>query len=304
MMSERVEREEAAVGYTWGVAEGDRYLRNPDGELKRVSDDAFRLVEALADGSVSKADLDGGTLRLVDGLEDEGYLRRDAPVVQIVPPDDIPILPQIVAFVVLLGFGVYAAILEQPELRPTLGLQTTGQLLALAGLTVVSLAIHETGHYVAGRSHLDPSVRIGFVNGVIPAVITDTTGAWLLPRNRRRWISLAGPLVELAWLMIVLLVHYLVFPESLVLGSLVVVIVGHVTFSINPLIHGDGYWLLLDTFDIVDLRNHGIEDLKSYKPTLAAAYVVASYGFGAFIGVASVVSLGSAAGLLGPPPWR
>lgn len=301
-MNERIEREEAPVGYTWGVAEGDRYLRNPEGELKRVSDDAFRLVEALGEGSMTKDDLDGGALRLVEGLEDEEYLRPDAPVVRFVPPDDIPILPQVLAFVVLFGFGIYAAVLEQPELRPTLGLQTTGQMLALGGLVVLSIAIHELGHYVAGRSHLDPSVRIGRVNGVVPAVITDTTGAWLLPRNRRLWISLAGPLAELGWMVVVLAAHYLLFPESLVLGSLVVVIVSHIFFSVNPLIHGDGYWLLLDAFGIVDLRNRGIENLKRYEPTPAAAYVLLSYGFGAFIAVASVLSLAQSAGLL-DVPW-
>lgn len=299
-MEERIERENTKIGYVWANVGEDYYLRNGDNDLKRISANMFRLVELLADDEIMKDELDGKALQLVEQLEAEGYISPNAPVIQLVQPDDVPILPQAGLFVVLLGLGVYAAVLQWKELGPALGMKTTDQLLLLGGLVIVSIVIHEMGHYLAGRTHLDPSLRLGTVNGVIPAVITDTTGGWMLPRNRRLWISLGGPLVELVWMVGVLAVHYFLLPDSVVLGALVVIIVGQVVASINPLIHGDGYWFLMDALRIKSLRSRGIDDLRKFEPTLAAGYVLLSYGFGVCIALMLIVSVVDHIGLIGP----
>lgn len=299
-MKEQIELEDAKIGYVWASVEGNHYLRNSDGNLKWISADMLRLLELLADGTMSKDDLDGKAPHLIEQLEAEGYISPNAPVVQLVQPDDIPILPQACLFVVLLGLSVYTAILQWKELGPALGVKTTGQLLLLGGFVVVSIAIHEAGHYFAGRRYLDPSLRIGTVNGVIPAVITDTTGGWILPRNRRLWISLGGPLVELVWMVSILVVHYFLLPDCVVLEALIVIIVGQVVASINPLIHGDGYLILMDMLGIRKLRSQGLHDLRRFEPTLAAGYVLLSYGFGICIALVLVVSIAGYIGLIDP----
>ncbi|WP_276301542.1 hypothetical protein [Halorussus lipolyticus] len=295
-MERITERDESPIGYTWGESDDTYFLRNPEGGFRGVSENALKLLEALADGEVVRDDLDGEALALVERLEDKGYLRKDAPVVRIVEPDDIRLWPRFLAFVVLLGIGVFATVREIAVLGRLDELLTPVRLSLFAGLTVVSLIIHEGGHYLASRRFIDPSVDVGTVNGILPVLKTNTDGAWMLPRNRRRWISLAGPFVELVWLVVVLGVELVVGP-SLVLDALVVTTVGRVLLSLNPLIHGDGYWLMVDTFGWVNLRTRGIRDLYERRTSAAAGYVVLSYSLPV---VVLLASLSSAVARFGP----
>jgi hypothetical protein len=106
-----------------------------------------------------------------------------------------------------------------------------------------------------------------------------TNGAWLLPTNLRRWISLAGPLVELAACLPVVAVRYAGISNSPILALVVVGVTSQIVFALNPLYHGDGYWLLVDTFGLDGLKSRGIEDFRGGRPTRAAAYAALSYGF-------------------------
>jgi hypothetical protein len=97
--------------------------------------------------------------------------------------------------------------------------------------------------------------------------------------------------VELVWLVGLVVAYYVAFPESLALNVFIFSTVGSILFSINPLIHGDGYWMLVDGFDLVNLRKRGIADLRERRVSLAAAYVVVSYSFGGAVFVFSASSL-------------
>lgn len=291
-MNRTVEREDPQLGFRWGESEGTYYLEHPDGDgYRRVSEDALTLLRKLASGEVARADLDRNrnAADLVDRLERNGYLDPDAPVVRVEEPPDIRLWPRTAVFVVLLAVGLYAGWVESTTLGGYAELFDPTNLATLAVLTGVSVAAHEAAHYVVARRFVDPSVRLGLVNAVLPAFITDTTGAWALPRNRRRWITLAGPYVELWLLAGFATLHYLAFPDSVVLGATVLALVGHILFSLNPLVHGDGYWLLTDTLGVVNLRTRGLDDLRSRTPSLAAGYVVVSYAYGIATLVVSVV---------------
>lgn len=282
-MNRTVEREDPEVGFRWGESEGTYYLEHPDRTgYRRVSEDALTLLRGLAGGDVSRADLadDDDAAELVDRLRREGYLDPDAPVVRVERPPDVRLWPRSVAFVALSVVALSVGWVEWTTVEGYDALFAPTRLAAVVALTLLALVVHEAGHYVAARKFVDPTVRLGTVNAVLPAIITDTTGAWTLPRNRRRWITLAGPLVELVVLVGIAAVHYLVFPDSLVLSAAVLSIVGHLLFSLNPLVHGDGYWLLADTFGVVNLRTRGLRDLRRRRPSFAAGYVVVSYAYG------------------------
>lgn len=292
------ERRKSPVGYTWGEA-GDMYfLRNPEGGFRRISENALKLLEALADGEMVRDDLQGEALALVERLESKGYLRQNGSVVRIVEPEDVRFWPRFLVFLLLLGIGAYASIGEIAVLGQPDALLTPVRLSLFVALTVVSLAIHEGGHYLASRPFFEPSVEIGTINGILPVVKTTTDGAWMLPRNRRRWISLAGPLAELVWLTVVLAVQTFV-ASSVVLAALLVTIVGRVLFSLNPLVHGDGYWLVVDTLGCVNLRTRGIQDLRERQPSSAAGYVLLSYSFPVAV---LFVSISSTAAYFGAAP--
>ncbi|WP_135853176.1 hypothetical protein [Halorussus salinus] len=287
-MRTETQRPDPAVGYTWGESDGSYFVRNPDGDFRQVSENAMKLLEALADGEMTTDDLDGGALRLAERLEDEGYFGPNRPVERIVTPSDIALWPRSVLFFILFGVVAYTVLPAVSSLGTLSTRLSPSRVVTVGGLLLTGVAVHESGHHLAAREYLDPSFRIQRVNGVIPTVTTNTSGAWILPKNRRRWISLAGPFAELLWVLGVV-VYDAFLPASTALELYLVAALTGFAFTLNPLIHGDGYWLLVDTFGVVNLRKRGLHDLEKPKLSLAATYVAVSYLFGIGTFVASVV---------------
>lgn len=300
-MRKHVEIENPEYGFSWCEIDGTYYVTTDDDEYRRISESVLSLLRSFARGELTKAGLqrqiDGGesvlaaesnvsaeeVLSFVESYIEAGVLRADEPVVQIVPPEDIRLWPRAgLLFVVLSILGIAVVdIVVQLDRTVVERLDLATILLTLAG-SWLFIVVHELGHYVTSNRHFEPSVRVDLVNGIVPAVVTDTTGSWMLPRNRRVWINLAGPLLELLAVLPVVGIYY-VRPDSLLVQLLLLTVFGHVFFSLNPLIHGDGYWMACDLLDVVNVRGEGIEDLAARQPSLRAAYVVASYGFGAVL---------------------
>lgn len=289
-MQREIRQNDSEIGFTWVESENEYYIRNPTGDLKRISDDGLTVLQELANGTVTRDELPVTAKLLVEQLETEHYLRSDAPVVELIPPDDIRLWPRGLLFLGLVASGVYISMLKLPVSDSIEDLFTPNRMLLFGGLMLVTIAIHEGGHYLASKPYIDPTVRLGTVNGIIPAAITETTGAWMLPRNRRLWIHLAGPFTHLVWLHTVFVIQYLYFPENIVLTVLILSSMANIAFSFNPLIHGDGYWFLLDSFTIIDLRSRGITDVRNREWTFAAGYVLASYTYAVLV-LVSIVSI-------------
>ena len=305
-MKRDVEDDDPAMGYTWAEVDGAYYLRNPNGEYRSVSDDAMRFVEMLADGELTPDDLDGGASRLFETLRDEAYLRPSDSVVRLVQPAEIRFWPRVLAFLALLGVAVGASVAEAAELGTAISslenlfaLLTPFNVISFALLTAFHVAIHEYGHHRAARDDIETSHEFGTINWFIPAVITNTDGAWVLPRNNRRWISLAGPVADLLGVVAVVAVHYLLFPENQLLSAFVLFRTYQIVYGLLPIYHGDGYWLLVDTFDLGNFRERGLDHVRDRTISWAAAYVVTTYGFGVLTFVAILVWTTLAFGLEG-----
>jgi len=314
-MNRNVVIEDAEYGFSWCHVEGRYFLETPDGGFRAVNEAVVRLLEKVARGEIALSALrtqaEGGeavideshtsaeeALSLVEGYVEQGILSEGDPVVEIVPPDDVALWPYVAGFLVLLSvFGLAVASIVSNASVAVVREVSVGHLAVTMVLSAAYLGIHEYGHYALSDRHFDPSVRFDFVNGVVPAVVTDTTGSWMLPRNWRILINLAGPLVELAAGLPLVALHYL-YPQSLLAQILVVSVFAHVVLSLNPLIHGDGFWILCDYFGLMNVRPKGIEDLTDLRPSWSAAYVVVSYGFGALVAVYMVVMLASFVGLV------
>lgn len=286
-MKREIEDDDPAIGYTWAEVDGTYYLRNPSGEFRTVSDDAMRFLELLADGEVTEDDLDGGALGLFETLRDEQYLRRSAPVVRLVQPPEIRLWPRVLAFLALLGVAAAASVAEAAALGSTTSLVdhlfdllTPLNVVVFAVLIAFQLAIHEYGHHLAARDDIETSYEFGTINWFVPAVLTNTDGAWVLPRNNRLWISLAGPVADLVGVVAIAVVHYLVFPGNPLLGAFVLLRTYQIVYGLLPVYHGDGYWLLVDTFGLGNLRERGLQHVRHWTVSWAAAYVVVTYGLG------------------------
>jgi hypothetical protein len=290
-MQRKIRQEDPKIGFTWIESEGEYYIRNPQGDLKRLSEDWLSMLQEVANSTVSKEDLPPTAKETIEQLEAENHLRSQASVIELVPPEDIRIWPRLLTFLVLLAVSLYVSL---PILSTPISISqlfTPKQMILFLILLILSIAIHESGHFLASKPYLEPTVRLGTLNDIIPAAITDTTGAWMLPRNRRLWIHLAGPFVQLLLIQIFLIGHYFFFPMSIVLDLLIFTGLSMIIYSFNPLVHGDGYWFLMDLYNISGLRSQGIKDIHNRKLTFATGYVFASYIYAVVLVLGWVISL-------------
>jgi hypothetical protein len=316
-MQTETEISDAAYGYTWCETDGRLYLRAEDGEFREVNQQTIDLLRLFAEGELTREALqrqiDGGeavideasattpeeVLDFFEGYLEDGVVQEGGTVTRLIPPEDIRLWPRVIAVLLPLAVVLAALFTNVAQFQQlTVDPPSIWLVLAVVPATFLYAGIHELGHYVTSSRYFDSSIRIDTVNGVVPSFVTDTNGAWLLPRNRRIWINLAGPLVELlAALPLALLA--LTGSGGLFVLLVLSVVLSHVVFALNPLIHGDGYWILCDLLDVVNLRSRGIEALRQWKLTLPAMYVLASYGFGALVVVSAVVTTVYAGGVRG-----
>lgn len=285
----KVEKTDTRYGFTWITIDGKYRIRTPDKQFKEVPKVVVdTLKEKASDTSIEEliaatAEQDAGAADVIREMHEEGFIREDAPVERVHPPDDIRIWHR------ALGVGVLLCV------AGALWIETVSRVAGpivdhpfqylLDGVPVLipvvfcSVVIHEVGHYyTAWRQGLNPSFGTSVINGVVPAVVTKTHGGWSLPRNRRMWNTLAGPAYGLVWTLGTFALYYAVWPHP---G---VAVAGLLCFNIqfaalNPLIHGDGYLLMTDLLDEQNVRTRGITDLRKRRPTWQAAYAAISYGF-------------------------
>ncbi|MDS0260360.1 hypothetical protein NDI56_13230 [Haloarcula sp. S1CR25-12] len=314
-MEREVEHDDTAYGFVWGTVDGTYFLREPDGGFRTVNRAVVDLLTAVARGSVPLPKLreqaDGGTvvvetagttaeeaLALVESYIESGVFREGDPVVRLVPPAGVRLWPRVGLFVCLVAVVAVGVAHVLPSLSSAfLAGLTVVDVVAAVGLAAAYVAVHELGHYAVSAHHFDPSIRVDLVNGVLPAVVTDTTGAWMLPRSRRVWVNLAGPLLELVAALPLVALAFL-DPGSRLVTLVLLTVAGHVVFALNPLIHGDGYWIVCDWLGLENVRTDGIEDLRNRRLSWRAAYVTVSYAFGVGLLVNLVWVLTAVSGLL------
>lgn len=282
------EETDTEYGFTWLTVDGNYLLRTSDDQFKGVPEVVVEtLKEHAPDTSVEEliaetAEMDAGAGDVLREMRDEGFLREDAPVERVVPPEDIRLWHRVVAVgvVVALAGVVWAETLSSlagPILdHPFRYLLGTAPISI--PLIVGSVAVHEFGHYyTAWKQGLAPSFGVSVINGVVPALVTRTHGGWALPRNRRMWNTLAGPAYGLLWTLGVFGLYYAALPHPGI-GIAGVVCFNFQVSALLPLFHGDGYLLMTDVLDEQNLRSRGVRDLRAARPTWPSAYVAVSYG--------------------------
>lgn len=289
------DRVRQGFGYTWGKTDGTIWLRNDDGDYKRIEPSFVDPLEALARGERDPAQADPAVLEAIDLLADEGYLEPGGEIRRVETPEDIRLWPRAVLFTGL-ALALCSLIVAQWE-RIWSPPGSIGSTVVVPVFFVAATLVHELGHYAASKPYFEPAIGLGRLNKVVPAVVTRTGDAWQCPRNVRLWISLAGPFVDVVvtlGLAIALSLH----PEYAILGTLILLQIFRLLFVLNPLLDGDGYWLLVDFFGTHNLRNHAFRDLKQGRATPKAAFALSVVCFTGWFVAASGYFLARTLGVL------
>jgi len=287
-LTKTVEETDTQFGFIWGTIEDEYFLRTPDRQYKGVS---RHVVETLRD-EAPETPIDeliaqveeqrSAAADILREMHEEGYIREDAPIERMVPPDDIELWPRLLAsaLLVLVVGAVWAytiTLLPGPAFDDPLGYAVEAAVMT-AVVLAIALVVHEQGHYhTAARQGVEGTVSVSVVNGIVPAVITRTNDSWALPRNRRIWISLAGPMYGVAWTLAVFGIYYTVWPHPAV-AIAGLLCFGNQLAPLFPIYHGDGYFIVSDVLGERNIRTRGLEHLKSARLSWSAAYVAVSYG--------------------------
>lgn len=272
------------VGFTWGETDQLTWLRGPDGGYKRVDPGFLETLRALADGERSIADLSPEEREAVEHLREAGFLDDSGTVRRLPTPEGVDLRPRLAAFGAAFGLlTLYVAYRVATGTDvPTVATADAGVLWQLAASVPVFVGlalVHESGHYLAARPYMETGVEPTLLNGVFPAVVTKTNDAWRCPRSVRVWINLAGPLADTLQCLALAALSLFVWPGSAILAVVPVFEYFRILFALNPLVRGDGYWMIVDWFGATNLYTRGRRDLRAGKLTRRAAYAVGSLAF-------------------------
>lgn len=138
------------------------------------------------------------------------------------------------------------------------GLGIRDSLVIFYACTVLTIFVHEIGHGVATKGFGGSVPRMGaFLYFFIVVFYTDVSASWMFPSKFRRLMVLfAGAITNLAmwsvWTMVWRLTHADSLLNHISLAFMVINVV-NLSFTLFPLLRGDGYYILSTALDIPNL---------------------------------------------------
>lgn len=222
------------------------------------------IAEALSRSgrAVAAADLDARYGRLLERIEEiesratdnpRGFWVRlrllpEALVVRLTAFLQAAFRPRVAA--VLLA-AVAASLAALAIARPAVPGDAAAFWLGYA-LLLASLVPHELGH-ASACAHFGARPRdIGATIYLIyPALYSDVSAAWRLPRRQRVLVDLGGLYFQLVVAAAYAAAYLLTGWQPLVMGILM--ILGSSAFSLNPIFKFDGYWVAADALGVTNL---------------------------------------------------
>jgi len=145
---------------------------------------------------------------------------------------------------------------------------------------LASTFVHEGGHALAARwlGARVSWIRFGFF-WVLPVLATDLRDCWRLPRVPRIAVTLAGPGVQSACAIGLLVAGAArLLPQAEAAAGGAAIMLG-VTLALLPLFRQDGYWVLADLLDVPYLGAPPAPDAaRGKRRMIVAAYAVLQGG--------------------------
>ncbi|MDQ6984988.1 MAG: hypothetical protein Q9M91_00575 [Candidatus Dojkabacteria bacterium] len=144
---------------------------------------------------------------------------------------------------------------------------SSSSLLSLLLIPMITIIVHELGHGLA-LSHIGLKVkRSGFrlVFG-IPVFFVDTSDSWMKKAYKRIFVTAAGLIVNYLLAAISLFIVILNTNSSIDLFFMALAITNLLTLAINliPFLDFDGYYLLIDSFNLPNLKNESFRILLRF----------------------------------------
>jgi putative peptide zinc metalloprotease protein len=195
-----------------------------------------------------------------------------------------------VSFFILVGEGKYQI----------LGASAVASIGLLYVADYTSTFIHEAGHALA-TIHAKRQVNgAGFMLYLgLPAFFIDTTDTWMSPRRNRIMASGAGPFVELftAGTAAIIALALPVGAATAFLYRYSVISFMTIAQNMIPFLRLDGYYVLMDTIEEVNLRERSFEfvradlfgKLRRREKLTRIERILAAYGFMAVVFTALAV---------------
>lgn len=262
--------------------DGTLWIRTPRNGLYHVDWLTLRLLHELNAGAtvgtlVKKYKIEDKNLRsLLANMEKEGSIvpMRLGKITRGKHIEDIHFAP----FVFIFLFMGAIQIQYFQNIAHTLRLNHWYEGVLIGLFSILPIILHELGHFFSAKSYFKPHLGFTFLL-FFPAVYLDTQSAWCLPRNIRLLINSAGLLIDLVFN--TLLVGLVLYNPALEYYVTPLLILQYTRWSIilNPLVNGDGYWLLADASKTVNLRKKGREQLGKGKINWLSLYGLLSVIF-------------------------
>jgi hypothetical protein len=278
-MRSETELADSVYGFTWCLTDGQHYVRNADGDIRAVNEQTVELLRLFARGELTRQALcrqrDGGPAVLdeASAVDPETVIdlfdryREDG----FLRPDD-PVV----------------------RLHPPAEVRLWPRLVAtLVPIAVVCWVFAGTLPTLRGLAADPPGVWL--LVGLFPA-----TMVFVAVHEFGHYAAASRPLAALP--VAAAVVAGVATPFS---SLLLAAVVADLVFALNPLFHGDGYWIAADLLGAENVRTRGMEALRRREPTWPAVYVVVSYAVGAAFllnVVAVTVAVGGVRGLLSAAP--
>ncbi len=265
--------------------DGTIWIRTPKKGLYHVDWLTLRLLLELNAGTsiaplCKKYKVDSNELRtLLKNIQQEGAVvaPREGKITRARQQDDIHIAPFVFLFILLIALQIEYF----QNIAGTFRLHRWYETLLIGLFSIFPIILHELGHYLSSKPYFPPRLGFTFL-WFFPAVYIDTHASWCLPRNIRLLINSSGLLMDLCFntLMVVLVLYYPAW-EYYVTPLL---IIQYTRWSIimNPLVNGDGYWLLSDFSRTVNMRQKAREYFRKKRFHWLSAYGLLSVIFSIF----------------------
>jgi putative peptide zinc metalloprotease protein len=156
------------------------------------------------------------------------------------------------------GFGVFVALVVGRYGTPFVVAHrlVLGGLVFLAGRALL-VVLHELAHALAmefvGRRVRRAGLKVVVV---FPYAFVDTSDVWFEPRRRRAFVTVAGPLSDLALAGAFAILCLALAPGTIRDVAFQVAFAGYVAafFNLNPFLERDGYQILADRLGVPGLR--------------------------------------------------
>ena len=119
------------------------------------------------------------------------------------------------------------------------------------------LLFHEFGHTAASKYHgIDPNeIGLSFYL-IFPALYSNVTSVWVLPRKKRIIVNLGGVSFQLLINIVLFIMYYILQSHGKeIIFTIIRTNTLIILISLSPFIRNDGYWIYSDYFQISNLNS-------------------------------------------------